>query len=72
LSVRPFHHSPAAAAGLLLSAAPTGDIDQQRQPPGARSAANASRVTFTAAADVEKTNTNLLSEKKTAVGAFIR
>jgi len=36
LSVRPFHHSPAAAAGLLLSAAPTGDIDQQRQPPGAR------------------------------------
>jgi len=37
-----------------------------------RSAANASRVTFTAAADVEKTNTNLLSEKKTAVGAFIR
>jgi len=42
LSVRPSHHSHAAAAGLLLSAVPAADIDQQRRRPGAwRSAANA-------------------------------
>jgi len=35
-SVRPSYHSPAAAAGLLLSAVPTGDTDRQRRPPGAQ------------------------------------
>ena len=33
--IRPFHHLPTAAAGLLLSAVLTGDIDRQRRPTGA-------------------------------------
>jgi len=53
LSVRLSHHSTRRAAGLLLSAVRAGDIDRQRQAPGAqqqrRSAANASSVTLTRA-----------------------
>ena len=53
LSVCPSHHSHAAAAGLLLSAVPAGDIDRQRRAPSSsgatarRSAANADSVMLT-------------------------
>jgi len=71
LSVRPFRHSPAAAVCGGFAAERRADRRYRSTAAAARrSAANASRVTFTAAADVEKMNTNLLSEKKTASRCF--
>jgi len=65
LSVRPFRHSTAAAVCGGFAAERRADRRYRSTAAAAwRSAANASRVTFTAAADVEKTNTDLLSEKK--------